>query len=72
MDNPKYPSIVEDWERTYAILESLSPGVWVSEHTNVFDMRASWRVARPATIRISIRPAIGSISRRAGSGLPRC
>jgi metallo-beta-lactamase class B len=38
VDNPKYPNIVQDWERTYAILESLSPGVWVSAHTNVFDM----------------------------------
>jgi metallo-beta-lactamase class B len=38
VDNPKYPNIVSDWERTYAILESLSPGVWVSAHTNVFDM----------------------------------
>jgi metallo-beta-lactamase class B len=38
LDNPKYPNLVQDWERTYAILESLSPGVWVSAHTNVFDM----------------------------------
>jgi metallo-beta-lactamase class B len=38
IDNPKYPNIVRDWERTYAILESLAPGVWVSAHTNVFDM----------------------------------
>jgi metallo-beta-lactamase class B len=37
IDNPTYPHIVEDWERAYAILESLSPGVWVSQHTNVFD-----------------------------------
>ena len=38
VDNAKYPGIVQDWERTYAILESLSPGVWVSAHSNVFDM----------------------------------
>lgn len=38
IDNPKYPNVVSDWERTYAILESLAPGVWVSAHTNVFDM----------------------------------
>ena len=36
--NTRYPGIVSDWERTYAILDSLSPGVWVSAHTNVFDM----------------------------------
>lgn len=37
VDNPAYPEIAEDWQRTYAVLESLSPGVWVSQHTNVFD-----------------------------------
>jgi metallo-beta-lactamase class B len=38
VDNPKYPNILTDWERTYAILESLSPGVWVAAHSGVFDM----------------------------------
>jgi metallo-beta-lactamase class B len=38
LENPTYPNIVEDWERTYAILDSLSPGVWLSQHTTVFDM----------------------------------
>lgn len=37
-DNSKYPSIVADWQRTYAILESLTADVWVSQHTGVFDM----------------------------------
>ena len=36
--NARYPGIVSDWERTYAILDSLAAGVWVSAHTNVFDM----------------------------------
>ena len=35
--NPKYPNIVADWQRTYAVLESLSPGVWVAAHTGMFD-----------------------------------
>ena len=39
VDNPKYPNILTDWERTYAILDSLSPGVWVAAHSGVFDMR---------------------------------
>jgi metallo-beta-lactamase class B len=47
LDNPAYPGIVEDWERTYAILDALSPGVWVSQHTNVFDMEG--KRARRAT-----------------------
>lgn len=38
LNNQSYPNIVDDWQRTYAILEALSPGVWVSQHTNVFDM----------------------------------
>ena len=39
VNNPRYPNIVEDWQRTFAILDSLSPGVWVSAHTAVFDMK---------------------------------
>jgi metallo-beta-lactamase class B len=38
VDNTSYPAIVEDWQRTYAVLESLSPGVWVAAHTGMFDM----------------------------------
>jgi metallo-beta-lactamase class B len=38
VDNPKYPNILTDWERTYAILDSLSPGVWVAAHSTAFDM----------------------------------
>ena len=47
IDNPKYPNVISDWERTYAILESLDPGAWVSAHTNVFDMIG--KVARRKT-----------------------
>ena len=39
VDNPKYPGIVSDWQRTYAILESLTADVWVSQHAGVFDMQ---------------------------------
>lgn len=39
IDNPRYPAIVSDWERTYAVLESLTADVWVSQHCNVFDMQ---------------------------------
>ena len=54
IDNPKYPNVVSDWERTYAILESLAPGVWVSAHTNVFDMTG--KLARRTTGRGAIKP----------------
>jgi metallo-beta-lactamase class B len=54
IDNPKYPNVVSDWERTYAILESLAPGVWVSAHTNVFDMTG--KLARRTTGQGAIKP----------------
>jgi len=39
VDNPNYPDIDADWQRTYAILESLTADVWVSQHAGVFDMQ---------------------------------
>jgi metallo-beta-lactamase class B len=39
LNNPKYPKIVSDWEKTYAILKSLQPDVWVSSHAMFFDMK---------------------------------
>jgi metallo-beta-lactamase class B len=36
--NTRYPDIVEDWQRTYAVLEALSPWVWVSSHNSFYDM----------------------------------
>jgi metallo-beta-lactamase class B len=38
VDNERYPGILTDWQRTYAILESLVADVWVSAHTSFFDM----------------------------------
>jgi metallo-beta-lactamase class B len=38
-DNPEYPDAVADWQRTFAILESLTADVWVSQHTGEFDMQ---------------------------------
>lgn len=38
VDNDAYPEIVADWQRTYAILDSLVGDVWVSAHTAFFDM----------------------------------
>jgi metallo-beta-lactamase class B len=38
VNNAKYPSIVEDWEQTYAVLKSLRPDVWLSAHAGAFDM----------------------------------
>jgi metallo-beta-lactamase class B len=39
LNNPKYPAIVSDWEKTYSILKSLKPDVWVSSHAMFFDMK---------------------------------
>jgi metallo-beta-lactamase class B len=38
VDNPTYPGITADWQRTYAVLESLTGDVWVSQHAPVFNM----------------------------------
>ncbi len=44
INNPKYPGIVSDWEKTYQVLASLTPDVWVSAHAGFFDM--SGKLAR--------------------------
>jgi metallo-beta-lactamase class B len=38
LDNPKYPGIVSDWEKTYRFMKSLHPAVWVTGHAGAFDM----------------------------------
>jgi metallo-beta-lactamase class B len=38
VNNPKYPSIVSDWEKTYRVMKSLQPDVWVAGHAGFFDM----------------------------------
>ena len=38
LNNPKYPGIVSDWEKTYRFMKSLQPDVWVTGHAGVFDM----------------------------------
>ena len=37
-DNPKYPAILSDWEKTFRFMKSLQPDVWVSGHAGFFDM----------------------------------
>ena len=37
--NPSYPGILEDFRKTYTVLESLKPDVWVSAHSGFFDLR---------------------------------
>jgi metallo-beta-lactamase class B len=39
LDNRNYPTIVSDWEKTYQLLKSLTPDVWVSSHAGFFDMK---------------------------------
>ncbi len=38
LNNPKYPSIVKDWEKTFRVMRSLQPDVWVAGHAGFFDM----------------------------------
>jgi metallo-beta-lactamase class B len=38
LNNPKYPAILSDWEKTFSFMKSLRPDVWVSGHAGAFDM----------------------------------
>ena len=38
VNNPKYPALVSDWEKTFRLMKSLPADVWVSGHTGLFDM----------------------------------
>jgi metallo-beta-lactamase class B len=37
--NPSYPGILEDFRRTFTVLESLKPDVWVSGHSGFFGLQ---------------------------------
>jgi metallo-beta-lactamase class B len=36
--NPSYPGILEDYRRTFDVLASLQPDIWVSGHSEFFDL----------------------------------
>ena len=38
--NPSYPGILEDYRKTFAVLASLRPDIWVSGHSGFFDLQA--------------------------------
>jgi metallo-beta-lactamase class B len=38
--NPSYPGILEDYRKAFAVLESLQPDIWVSGHSDFFDLQA--------------------------------
>jgi metallo-beta-lactamase class B len=35
--NPSYPGITDDYRRTFKMLESLHPDIWLAAHTETFD-----------------------------------
>jgi metallo-beta-lactamase class B len=39
VQNPSYPGILEDFRRTFTILESLKPDIWVSAHSGFFGLQ---------------------------------
>ncbi len=43
VDNPKYPAIAEDYERTFAVLENLPCDVFLAPHGTHFDLAAKRR-----------------------------
>ena len=38
--NESYPGILQDFRKTFTVLESLKPDVWVSGHSGFFDLQA--------------------------------
>ena len=38
--NPSYPGILEDYRKTFEVLASLKPDIWVSGHSGFFDLAA--------------------------------
>jgi len=46
-DNPSYPGIADDYRRTFRVLESLKPDIWLPSHTSFSDFAA--RRERAAT-----------------------
>ena len=49
--DPSYPTILEDYRRTFSILESLKPDIFVSGHASFFDLarkRAAMQADAPA------------------------
>jgi metallo-beta-lactamase class B len=36
--NPSYPGILEDYRKSFAVLASLQPDIWVSAHSEFFDL----------------------------------
>ena len=38
--NPSYPGILEDYRKAFAVLASLQPDIWVSGHSDFFDLQA--------------------------------
>jgi metallo-beta-lactamase class B len=46
--NPRHPGAVSDWQRTYAVLESMVADVWVSGHPTEFDMAGKFERLGPS------------------------
>jgi metallo-beta-lactamase class B len=38
--NPSYPTILEDFRKTFQVLESLQPDIFVSGHASFFNLKA--------------------------------
>jgi metallo-beta-lactamase class B len=51
VNNPSYPGILQDFRKTFGVLESLKPDIFVSGHAGFFDLtrkRASMTAENPA------------------------
>lgn len=47
--NPSYPGILEDFRKTFALLESLQPDIFVSGHASLFNLKTKRAKMTPET-----------------------
>jgi metallo-beta-lactamase class B len=55
--NPSYPGIADDYRRTFALLESLNPDIWLGPHNEAYALDAKLARAKTEGIAAWIDPA---------------
>lgn len=55
--NPSYPGIADDYRRSFAMLESLKPDIWLGSHTETFDFEGKRKRALKEGVKAWIDPA---------------
>jgi metallo-beta-lactamase class B len=70
VDNAKYPTIAEDYERTFRVLKSLPCDLFLGAHGSYFDMEAKYaRMRAGGSGRVRRPPGLRGVRRREGAGV---